>query len=788
MTKLCLPKLLLTLSASLLVACNSGPSRNVSGNPTAQPSALPSPTPSTSMDPGSSPSPSNSPSVSASPEATATATPGSAPPPAGLAGDVPAGCNQDMNQRLTDGVGYCYEAQFNSFDDTVIDMTVYVPQPEKRQQLAGESKNHTPLIIHSHGFGGVKASDFAPAGTELDRQVALDLWQAGYWVISYTQRGFGGSGNQIGLMAPDKEGWDFVRLVDWAACHLRENAPLENATAEENADPEYDDCGSSWGASLLSNDAGTALIDFDDDVAVGTVGYSYGGAFQFNAQSTDPRVDAILPLGTWHDLRFSLHPNDTPKTAWITIMTAFSSPVPGVGGGNGEPLPDIIISANLEVEGGNQSTDDAPYNKARQVSVANANILAPNGPIAYCDDHATDYANKYSDQDGDPVNLEAASRPLHASTSRTARADLFMIQGYADTLFSLNEGLDNARCFEDAGRDTYYLAETSGHPLPAVGPAHYAGVDTSMYLDEIVHCGVDAQGEPQRYNSRDLGRQWFDAKLRQVGDFSEVLPQKVCITQQNADSALVLDVADPYFANGTSNSSDTAYKWSREGASFSSVAEIPIGGPIYTLPATTLITGEGSLGQGINMDPRVQFVALTTMATASVMAGIPSANLSIQRSNPASDEIFYIGTAVKRCQSRPTPDQDPQSCEDLAPELLHFQVMPIRVFATDAVGDADSSYPLDDPRNFDGEAKGHFYPIRFGDNPQDEAIGRLQGVTARLYPGDQVGLMLLPEHPVYTSVFSPAVGQVTVSGTVGLPLLTDANAPPQSVPAYVIEN
>ncbi len=276
------------------------------------------------------------------------------PPP-----EPSAGCTENIEQRLSNGEGYCYETSLISHDGTVIAMQVFVPQPEKLKDLAGIDENsnepgYAPLIIHSHGFGGTKAEDFAPAGTELDRQVALDLWQSGYWVISFTQRGFGGvtgsevaSGGQIGLMAPDKEGWDFVRVVDWAICHLRENAPLEAATAEQNSDPEFDNCGQQWGRSLISQDGHQRLQSFDDDVALGTLGYSYGGHFQLNAQSVDPRVDAMLPMGTWYDLRSSLHPNDTPKTDWIVIMTAFASSVPEVGGGNGQALPPVIVDANL---------------------------------------------------------------------------------------------------------------------------------------------------------------------------------------------------------------------------------------------------------------------------------------------------------------------------------------------------------------------------------------------------------------------------------------------------------
>ncbi len=714
--------------------------------------------------------------------------------------EPPPTCHLDIPARLAAGQGYCYETGFLTHDGIEIAMQVFVPQPEKLRTLAGMSPDsdepgYAPLIVHSHGFGGNKAEDFSPPGTELDRQVALDLWQSGYWVISFTQRGFGGidgseraSGGQIGLMSPDNEGWDFVRLVDWAICHLRENAPLEQATAMEDADPEFGNCGqdSGWGRSLLATDGYQRLSDFDDDVALGTVGYSYGGAFQFNAQSVDPRVDAILPMGTWHDLRTSLHPNDAPKTAWITVMTAFSSSVPGVGGGNGEPLPAVLVEANSEANGANQDVNDTPYNKSRQVSVRNFNTLAPNGAVAYCDGHAEAYGQKFADPDNEPHDLTAANRPAHAVAQRMPRADLFMIQGYGDTLFPMGEGYDNARCFEDAGLDVYYLGETSGHPLAEVGPPHYAGVNGSMYLDEIVHCGVDTNDQPRRYNTRELGKQWFDAKLRGAFDFADVFPNKVCITQTNADTALVLDTNDDFFDNGTTNDGATAYQWSREGAVFDAVAQVPVGGVDFDVPPTTLTTGTGSLGQGLDTDPRVVFVALSTLQSPQVMAGIPTANLSVSRANPAADEIFFAGIAVKRCQPRPQPDQDPADCADSAPELLHFQAMPIRIFPNDAVGLAQD-YPRDDPRNFDGQAKGNFYPLRWGDNPQDPSLGRLHGVTARLYPGDQVGLLLMPEHPAFTSIFSPVPGQLTISGTVGLPFVEQPTPPPTQVPAYVID-
>ncbi|MBD2858150.1 hypothetical protein IB286_03950 [Spongiibacter sp. KMU-158] len=710
--------------------------------------------------------------------------------------EPPAGCTENIEQRIANGQGYCYETSLISHDGTLIAMQVFVPDEAKRRELSNSAANEpgfAPLIIHSHGFGGTKAEDFAPPGTELDRQVSLDLWQSGYWVISYTQRGFGdvtggelSSGGQIGLMAPDKEGWDFVSVVDWAICHLRENAPFEAATEEQDSDPEFDNCGQQWGRSLLAKDNHQRLQSFDDDVSLGTIGYSYGGHFQLNAQSVDPRVDAILPMGTWYDLRTSLHPNDVPKSDWIVIMTLFGSSIPEVGGGNGQPLPDVIIDANLEANGVNEEVDDLPYNKLRQVSVKNMNILAPNGAVAYCNNNNAYYALKFGDADKEFHELNATGKPRHAATVRQARADMFMIQGYGDTLFPMDEGLLNARCFEASGRDTYYLGETSGHPLPALGPTQYAGVDTSMYLDEIVHCGTDSKGDPIRYNTRILGRQWFNDKLLGKGNFAQVFPGKACITQTNEDSRLVLDTNDDFFDNGTTNTGDNAYKWSREGATFSKVSDIPFGGSDFTFADASLITGPGSLGQGAEFDPRPSFVPLTEVSKASVMAGMPTAKLQVTRTNPLSDEIFFAGIGVKRCQTVPSPNQDGSQCEDNSVELLHFQVVPIRLFATDAIGVSEASYPADDPRNFGIEAKGHLYPVRWGYNPVNPTEGTLHGVSTRLYPGDVVGLYLMPEHPVFTTIFSTLPGQVTVSGTVSLPILSNANPAPTQIPDYVI--
>src|SRR5207302_4115955 len=62
------------------------------------------------------------------------------------------------------------------------------------------------------------------------------------------------------------------------------------------------------------------LHDGPGDPRVGTVGGSYGGAFQFALQGAEvekygrSRLDAMVPIITWNDLAYSLGPNNSSPT------------------------------------------------------------------------------------------------------------------------------------------------------------------------------------------------------------------------------------------------------------------------------------------------------------------------------------------------------------------------------------------------------------------------------------------------------------------------------------------
>ncbi|RAY15238.1 ABC transporter ATP-binding protein [Actinomadura craniellae] len=123
-----------------------------------------------------------------------------------------------------------------------------------------------PAIMLAHGFGGSKDGV---------RAEAEELARAGYAVLTWSARGFGRSTGEIALNSPDYEVKDTRQLIDWLARR-----------------PEV-------------------RLDRPGDPRVGIAGESYGGAIALLTAGHDPRVDAIAPQITWHDLADALFPQAT---------------------------------------------------------------------------------------------------------------------------------------------------------------------------------------------------------------------------------------------------------------------------------------------------------------------------------------------------------------------------------------------------------------------------------------------------------------------------------------------
>ncbi|GGU87054.1 ABC transporter ATP-binding protein [Streptomyces litmocidini] len=141
------------------------------------------------------------------------------------------------------------------------------------------SPGRRPAVLLGHGFGGSKDDV---------RAQAEGLARDGYAVLTWSARGFGASGGEIGLNDPGHEVADVRKLIDWLA-----------------ARPEV-------------------LLDKPGDPRVGVTGASYGGAISLLAAGHDPRVDAIAPQITYWNLADALFPNGVFKKLWAGIFFSTS--------------------------------------------------------------------------------------------------------------------------------------------------------------------------------------------------------------------------------------------------------------------------------------------------------------------------------------------------------------------------------------------------------------------------------------------------------------------------------
>ena len=139
-----------------------------------------------------------------------------------------------------------------------------------------------PLVLQGHGYGGSRETD-APDGSFIAR-----LRDAGYYVISIDERGFGESSGTVRVMDPEYEGQDLIAILDWA-----ENLP---------------------GLRRHS----------DGSMVVGSYGGSYGGMYQFLLAGADPRhrLHVIAPDITPHDLTYALNEGNVVKSGWGLVLVA----------------------------------------------------------------------------------------------------------------------------------------------------------------------------------------------------------------------------------------------------------------------------------------------------------------------------------------------------------------------------------------------------------------------------------------------------------------------------------
>ena len=304
-----------------------------------------------------------------------------------------------------------------------------------------------PAILTTNGFGG-SAADQAP--------FAQQYAALGYAVLSYSGLGFGGSGCKITLDDPDYDGRAASQLVSFLG-----GAPgIAFADAEHTQPvpaPDY----------VVHDAVDHRGVAQRYDPRVGMWGGSYGGQIQFAVASIDARVDVLNPQITWHDLSYSLAPNNaepgrTPGTTKMTWASTFST---------------IGIFNGLQY---------AQQDPQRLVGCPNfADFVCP----ALVTGGTTGYL-----QPGDIDRLRHASVASYLSR---INIPVLLDQGEVDTLFNLNEAIATYQALRRQHTPVAMLWRYNGHSggTPSAAGAAYEANRIRAWFDHYLK-GLDVGTGP----------------------------------------------------------------------------------------------------------------------------------------------------------------------------------------------------------------------------------------------------------------------------------------------------
>ncbi|HEY1078215.1 MAG TPA: CocE/NonD family hydrolase [Fontimonas sp.] len=358
-----------------------------------------------------------------------------------------------------------------------------------------------PLVLEGHGYGGQRQT---AAG---DGSFIRRLNDAGYYVISIDQRGFGESSGTVRVMDPDFEGQNLVAVLDWA-----EN--LEGLRRRSNG-----------------------------EMYVGSYGGSYGGMYQFLLFGADPkhRLRVIAPNITPHDLVYALRPNGVIKSGWALLLsvggeasvTQILDPADPAG-----TLTDLLTQVS---EGGTRQ-DTAIIETLVQGALTNefpdagANFFAYHSVRYFCDGVAP----------GPQDFLFATPDSFLVPPGPVPAVDALIMQGFRDTLFNFNDGYNNYNCMKARGGDVRLLTHQSGHILPLSTEALEGPLDpfyAALTLPNFQDAGTS--GDCGGIKLGDAQFAWFEEKLRgQAGSVASVVTsgRNVCLSLAEDDAIAVRQV------------------------------------------------------------------------------------------------------------------------------------------------------------------------------------------------------------------------------------------------------
>ena len=177
--------------------------------------------------------------------------------------------------------------------------------------------------------------------------------------------------------------------------------------------------------------------DAPGDPRLGAIGGSYGGGYQFLGAFEELRLhgkpvfDALAPEITWNDLNRSIAPEGVVRTEWALALAAAALPT--------------------------QALSPAVYQALVQGA---ATGFWPDGSLPV---PGTPNMQQFFERNGPRY---------HVSQGRRLDIPVLFGQGTTDSLFNLQQGLDNWRTAitRKARRHSIFVGYNGGHVLPAVYP------------------------------------------------------------------------------------------------------------------------------------------------------------------------------------------------------------------------------------------------------------------------------------------------------------------------------
>lgn len=496
------------------------------------------------------------------------------------------------------GVQDCEADWDTSQGTTSIAMTVFIPPHSDSEKL--------PLILHSHGWGGARVKTPAAADPTASSNTFVGiadmtqrLWREGYIVISFDQRGWGGSTGEAQVIDPCYETVDAMAVVDWAIANL----PVDTS---------------------------------DGDVVLGAIGGSYGGAYQMMLAAMDDRLDAIMPVATWNSLADATNPLlGSPST--VDATTTHSSLITNEVVKKGY-VQGLCLLANTATR-----DSGAPGGATRDLRINQACTAVQTS------------AKAGKDLDTPPIGTPAL-RELFASNGmvnpnlRTGRppmnVDVFLAQGMRDMVFDAVEAYDNYQFFTNpsnnsASADVRFMTTDGGHMLTTF--------ETVMGTYPMSPPNYQVQGDNDcgTINMFEAMVSWFDEKLK--NQTPAITIPDICIALDSDDGVQLPNIPlgnslGSYTLPSTAVSATTALNM-----------EI-IGSPRLFVPLTTMTT-DGFIA-GIPVFDNVKVDAIDPVFGTVIATGLDATGfvaIGIERTDGSLVEVDEQVAGIRRANDITDP-------------------------------------------------------------------------------------------------------------------------------------